>query len=478
MAGHLSPLPISLGGIPLSILPDPDQPDAEQAPGYTGEYVSQDASKALTRDDVPIHLRRFDRFGVIRRRDEGDDGGYAWLESGISWLGNGLRPAGRRQRNAVNSVANTGRIIGSVEFASDMWMASSVRALLRFANSSPAATPSVEPASGVFLAGGGFRSGYNPKAICLFVDNAGVQGIYVSAFDGTNTRLYEWQSGVGWAESAVLGFRLDKLETVFWTDTAGVGAERMVGVTADGEIRHCIQGSDPLSAASWVTPINVGNKGAGVIKNLVATPQHMWVVKSDGIHDVNALRAANVTPYWRERAAINNGDAVAVLDDYIYASRDFGLDRYPVGTEMFQQRRPGECSPAFKTQDGHPIRGYVTALAVHEGSLLAAVYNPDNLTSYVMRGFPKQNYVHGHENPLEWHGAEVVIPGSGVGYQITHMRVGSPTVAVGSTIPARTTVLWCCIVAATSPINIGFDYVPLPSSGGLDRCGVHSRGGR
>jgi hypothetical protein len=155
MAGHLSPLPISLGGIPLSILPDPDQPDAEQAPGYTGEYVSQDASKALTRDDVPIHLRRFDRFGVIRRRDEGDDGGYAWLESGISWLGNGLRPAGRRQRNAVNSVANTGRIIGSVEFASDMWMASSVRALLRFANSSPAATPSVEPASGVFLAGGG-----------------------------------------------------------------------------------------------------------------------------------------------------------------------------------------------------------------------------------------------------------------------------------------------------------------------------------
>lgn len=467
---------ITLGGIALSIIADPDSPDKEQAAGYAGQFVTQDMTQALTRDDVPIKLRRFSQgFGIVRRRDGNDDGGYAWLENGLGWLGNGLRPAGRLQVNSTNTIANGGSVLGSVQIGTDTYLCTP-RCLLRFANSDPSATPTIEPlAADGFHVSGGFRSGYQALSIALWQtgtgdpSGVGLPCIVVGTFNGTtgDSRMYRYiPSTDNWRESAVLGMRCYKLETVYWTDEGGTGAERLVIATADNILRHVIRGTDALDPTQWVTPIDVGTTVYD-FKGLAATPQHIWALKQDGIWDIGPLRAANVTPYWKDRPASQTAIDAKVYGDYLYVARDFTLDRYPVSQDGIQQRVPSECAPAFGTQDGHPCRGYNTALAVHEGGLLDAVYNPDLKTTYVMRGFPKQSWKGGSENPLEWHGAEAVIePVAGVGFQCTHLRVGSPAVAGGSALPALATYLWICVVASATPGNIDIWYQPLPTSAG------------
>lgn len=469
---------VSLAGIGLTCIPDPTHPGQQQPPGYDGTFAAQDPKLLIEKRDVSLPLSRFDKgYGVVRRVDETDDGAYAWGEKVITWLKNGVRPAGRIQANTVSSVANTGQIVGGVEFASDVWLAASVRCILQFASGDPSATPTAQPTAvnGVAFNAGvtGFRANYNPTCIAVFETAAGVPAIYVGTYDGTNTRLYEYTVAGGWAESAVLGFRIARLEVVFWTDESGVGALRLAAMIADNQIRHVIQGTNPLLAASWIAPIKVGTADLD-IQLMLATPQTLTTVKRDGVWLVSALRAANATRYWKDNIVATNGLAGAILGDYLYVSRGWGIDRFPLTTDGRDQRQPGECGPSFGAQDGTPVIGYVTAMAVHEGSLLAYVYNPTNLTGYVMRGFPKQTW-RANENPLQWHGAEAVVPSSGgVGFQCTHMRVGSPTVAVGSAQPTRSTYLWMCLVASSSPTTITIKYQPLPSGQGPISLAVSS----
>lgn len=457
MPGAFGSWAVSLAGIDLNVLADPEQPDAEQDPGYSGTFLAQDSTLALTRRDVPITIgnRLSNGAGYQRRRDQGDDGGFAWAEDMITWQGNGAYPSGRRQSKSVTSTSLS-YVVGSVIFNSDLWFLTSHNAFRVLDAADPANSLTTAPGAEAFNgATSGFRSGYIAQCCALFVDNAGVPAIYVGAVNGADTRIYEYTVSGGWAESSVFTIGVRKMETVYWTGQDGVGAERLVIQTADGKVRHCIQGSNPLLEASYVTPIDVGN-GAYEITGFVAAPQHLYVIKRDGIHDVNELRAANLTPYWRQQGQVLALTAAMLWGDDIVASRGWGLDAYNTTVEGRQQRKARELGPVAYFQDGTPLNGYFTALCEHDGDLLGALYNPNNETTYIGRARRDS------DGRLIWYFAEQVLPAvSGQGQQVWHMRVAA---VIGNA--AHPTYLWMCATNADGSSPILLYYAPLPTGGG------------
>jgi hypothetical protein len=480
--GQLSSFTVTLGGTPLSMIADPRQQGNEDRVGYSGTFSAQDATRTLVKRDVPLFLRRLSRgAGFVKRRDAADDGGYAWTEDGITWLDNGWQPAGRRQRAYTSSVASNAYIIDSVEFNGHLWFLTSYSQIIRIPNADPAQVPVVEPPSGLPFNGGtaGFRSGYFGESIAVFADASGTPAIYVGTYNPSTgaTRVYQYTVGGGWTESGVMGFRVSALATVYWTGRDAVGALRLVAKVADSTIRHVISGNDPLNPASYVTPIIVGNPAYSITR-LLAYPQHLFVLKTNGIHDVNELRAPNLTDYWQEtasQATVPTGYALlggAIYDEHVYGARGFGLDRYPVRLQGDEQRIPGECGPMAFMQDGTPIRGYIMALGTHGGWLLGAVYNPDTQVTYVGRAKDRRILNVDVPNPLVWHMAETVIrptdftAPSGV-FGVTYLKaVSKRSSAVFN--PPNEVYLWLCSAYATGggPTQFTLDYVPLPTGSG------------
>lgn len=461
--------PVTLGGVPLTIIQDPDSPEKKQAPGYSGSYQTQDSTLTIAKRNVPVYYKRFSGgFGVVRRKDSGDDGRYGWLENGIGWLDNGLQPAGRQQIISPTS-SNNSYIIGSVLFDGHLWLLSTLDGLIKIPNADPAQTPVVHPTSAAFNGStSGFRSGYAATAICVFAKADATPAIYVGTRNPStgDSRLYQYTVAGGWAESNVLGFQVAILASVWWEDEGAIGAERLAAKVADSGIRHCISGTDPLDPASWITPVTVGNAGYEITA-FVAAPQHLYPIKRNGIHDFNAIRAMNLTPYWTEQPQFNGLTSATLYNDYVVAVRGYGLDRYYVGDPGRLQSTSNECGPSYGTQDGHPIQGYPTALAQHSGYMLCNIYNPDNLTQYLMRARPRGSDEPGI-NPYVWHGAEQVIaPTGSAANEVTHVCVATPTASSGPPAAARQTYVWMCAIRGSSPsTTIRLYYAPLPTGSG------------
>lgn len=467
----LSGFTVTLGGTPLTVIPDPSSQATEDTTAYAGAYLPQESTRQAVRRDVPVYLRRFSRgAGFVERRDEDDDGGYAWLESGIGWLGNGLVPSGRLQNvgSGLGLTLATTAISEAVYFNGHLWCAlQNTAKMIRLPNADPTQTFVYDPPLNTFgSAVSSFHAGYTPRAVAVFATAAGVPAIYVSASDGTNWRIYQYTVAGGWtATGAFTTFGIYHMATCWWEGKDGVGAERLHINTGTSVVRHCIQGTDPLDTAQYITPLTVGNQ-AHDITRLIGSGGHLYVLKKNGLHDVNEMRAWNLTPYWEEQANVQMGYAGIVYDDHIYAARGTGLDRYDLRLNGNQQRIPGECAPMAFMQDGTPIRGYITALTTHDGWLLAAVYNPDNKYTYIMRGKDRRTLGIDVPNPLVWHGAEQVIPPvGGQGLDVQHMRVVPSSGALGS---GTATLLMFVRIQDGSGGSAAPDlyYAPLPNGAG------------
>jgi hypothetical protein len=110
-----------------------------------------------------------------------------------------------------------------------------------------------------------------------------------------------------------------------------------------------------------------------------------------------------------------------------------------------------------------PIRGSITALAEHEGWLLAAIYNPELQISYVMRAKDRRSLGIDIANPLVWHGAEQVIKATNT--LILHMKV-TPNNAAGLYF-TQTAMLWMFAVDAYTGIqDPKLYYAPMPAGSG------------
>jgi hypothetical protein len=194
---------VTLGGIPLTVVPDPTGKADPNVPAYSGSYETQESDLTFRKRDVPQFIRRFDRgCGFVEMRDQQDDGGYAWAEDMMMWLGNGALPSGRRTATASSyGVTATGAVTDSVLFNGSLH-GISAKGGLWWAGTNPAAVPTISPALNAFGdPTSSWRAGYLAKAVVLFKTAAGVPCVVVSTYNaGTGaTRMYQYTVAGGWA---------------------------------------------------------------------------------------------------------------------------------------------------------------------------------------------------------------------------------------------------------------------------------------
>lgn len=498
MSAALSPYTVTIGTTQFSVIASPDAVDHDVPPGYQGGYSPQEADKQTVHRDVALYnLGDFRRgCGALRRTGERDDGKLAWFENGFGHLG-ALQPSGDLRASGaglgltVSGAAPTGMaVIGSVIFDGHLWCITSGGLVVRYPNADPTATPVCDPpldTFGVAVPKISLHPGYVCTGIAVFRKPSNEPALYVSAYNDSvpASRIYEYAlstAGTHWTPSAVpfANYKIEKLTTVWWQGRDGVGASRLAGVVTTitggapsttrligNQIRHVIGGQDPLVEANWVAPIVVGS-GGYAINSLVGAGQHLIPICGNGIHDFDEQRSFNLTKYWETTASFNNGTTAAILGRYLYTNRGFGIDRIFLGDLGVEQNEPGECGPAYGSQDGIVANtGQITQLMNHSGALLWTLYNARNRTTYVGRGYPNTNQ--DEVNPLRHFYAEQVIPSSaGVGQQVTHLTVTSPQVTGGPTLPDRS--LWQWLFTAdqpsTGPYNFRLYCAPLPLGAG------------
>lgn len=452
---------VTLHGQLLTVIPDPTKVKGakEQQPSYSGTFLAQDSTRQLEKRDVPVYIRRFSRgAGFVEMRDEDDDGGYAWAEDAFTHLGNGVTPSGRR----VESSSNFGLpqaespVTDTVIFEGHVWCLTSSGRLFYFAGGDPTVVPTYSPALNAFGdASHSFHAGYFPTAMVAFQTAAGVAALYVACVGPAGVyRIYQYTGGAWSAGADFVGIDVFKMAVVWWEGRDGVGALRLAIDTGNNVIRHCIAGSDPLLEASYVTPITIGNPSYP-LKRLIAAPQQLFGLCTNGLWTFNELRSWNLTPNWEQTASSFQGAYGILYDDHIYGTRYTTLDRYDLRTDGRQERIGGECGPLAFMQDGTPIRGVLGAQAIHDGWLLQVVANGQNGNVYIMRGKDRRVLNVDVPNPMVWYGAEqMLIPDTGVVRDVTHLAV-SPA--------GLTSYLWMFTSVAGTP---RLNYAPLPLGSG------------
>jgi hypothetical protein len=296
--------------------------------------------------------------------------------------------------------------------------------------------------------------------MCVFDNGAGANVLYASSSNvgGLSGRLHKWD-GATWTSTAAATFGTNgrqRLAKVFWTTPDGQSAWRLVAISGQKSISYTKPRADPMLAASWIEDVRI--ETAGTLLELVAARRHVYVTAVDGVFDLDEQgNSPNLTSYWSRMQHIQNGYSAEYLDGYVYASLGQGLDRIRVDQGAVLQENIGQCSPGWGTPAENNWRGSTTALAIDQGFLVNAVYNPAapnvNGASGVFWGKDRNVLQIQTPNPLVWYGPEVTVTTGG--YYVTKMR----TFAFGGTFR-----LWIACVPYYGGAPIAA-YISVPVSG-------------
>jgi hypothetical protein len=212
----------------------------------------------------------------------------------------------------------------------------------------------------------------------------------------------------------------------------GVPTEVIVGISQElnyNTIRWCPITADPMVDANWGAPVRVGAAGSSdaryQAKKLVAAPQHVYVLRPDGVYDMDELgaRTFNIAPWIAEGVDHFNGGWGLHMGDGLYYAHAQGLAFVPTTGETIY--RPEWADPGFGLPYEGPVRGLVAAGTLFSGWGLLGQWAPSLPESYVVAGRRMPSGT-GSEATHVWHGAEAVVPG-----RITHMRVWTQGWALG-----------------------------------------------
>jgi len=296
------------------------------------------------------------------------------------------------------------------------------------------------------------------RGLCPFDNGSGTQVLFASSSNsstlaaGTTGYMHKLQGGA-WTQSAVMSGR-NSLKKVFWVDQEGIGAWRLVAIDGPGTIAYTVPDADPMDPADWVEGVKISS--ATGLYTLAAARSHIFAAGGDGLFDIDGLgNAPNLTTYMEQQVHPYQGVAAQYHDGYVYVSTGYGLDRVRVEENGVLQENPGTCSPTWGTRAEHQYGGHVSAMAVDQGWLVAAVYNDATARAAIWYGRDRQIVGVDTPNPLVWHGPEIF---GSEDYLVTAMLPSD----VGFTAGRK---LWI----AASPYNVPgpawLGYVSIPVAG-------------
>lgn len=402
-----------------------------------GRFGPGDASQQQTAQDVPRLWDDWSGGSGYSRRDQRVPNGYAWCIGDARFPGV-FAPSGQCREVAYG---------GAIGLPAATYASFELPGMIGFCAGSQVIQVSSITGEQLGLMHS-FASGAEATAAEIF------DGKVVVGMTGDFMHTYDIATGV-WTRSADV--RRDWLAVVYWV-VGGVGAYRLVGaVTGTHEIKifpaNPTTPGDLMVDADWSAPYPIGGRDRE-IRHLVASADHVYVVKTDGVYDIDGRGyAPNLTPYWGTQYNRTNGLTAMVAGDYVYASHVQGLDRVKIGSGP-NRDRPEWCHPGVGQSAEGPAFGMVRAVTVDGPWIVAAQFNGTD--TYICYGQSRdQPGVPAGVGPILWHQALARIPGVIVTYMRVHEVNGLPWLWIAGVLPnGRDPRMWrMALVRAANPMQ-------------------------
>jgi len=246
------------------------------------------------------------------------------------------------------------------------------------------------------------------------------------------------------------------------------GAWQLIGSDSASSVSNAA--TDPMTAGNWGATISVGDTTYG-INSLVSDQGHIYVAKTNGLHDVDGSTGftPNLMPFYEAAIDDENGVSSICANGSIYVNDIAGLFRMDVSGGSTTGRIT-TVTPGHGLPNETPIRGKITAMTSYGPWIIAAVYNGTD--SYIMwgrdimqgdAGTSPFGYGAGYgpspsaigPNPMLWHGALISLPN-----QICRMLsisglTSPPRLWLGTynTLTSTASVQWCIIPRTENPMQ-------------------------
>jgi hypothetical protein len=248
--------------------------------------------------------------------------------------------------------------------------------------------------------------------------------------------------------------------------TGSFGAWQLIGSDSVSSVSNVA--TAPMTPANWGASITVGDS-TYPISSLVSDQGHVYVAKTNGLHDVDGTTGftPNLMPFYENTIDDDNGQSTVNANGSIYVNDVAGLFRLDVSGGSTTGRIT-TVTPGHGLPNETPIRGKILAQTNYGPWVIAAVYNGTD--TYIMwgrdirqgdAGTSPFGYGAGYgpspsaigPSPMLWHGGLIYLPGEQCRMLAISGLTSPPRLWVGSWDGAAAHLRWCVIPRSENPLQ-------------------------
>jgi hypothetical protein len=246
------------------------------------------------------------------------------------------------------------------------------------------------------------------------------------------------------------------------------GAWQLIGSDSPSSVSNVA--TAPMTAGNWGASISVGDT-TYAINSLVSDQGHVYVAKTNGLHDVDGATGftPNLMPFYEASIDDDNGVSSINANGSIYVNDLAGLFRLDVSGGSTSGRIT-TVTPGHGLPNETPIRGKITAMTTYGPWVVASVYN--GVDSYIMWGRdirqgdagtspfgygagygPSPSYI--SPSPMLWHGGLIVLRNQIVRMLAISGLTSPPRMWIGAynTLTSTASINWCLIPRTENPLQ-------------------------
>ena len=203
--------------------------------------------------------------------------------------------------------------------------------------------------------------------------------VFTSNFDGTPRAFFALSTGVAqWTSD---GTTYAPMATFGALAFAAIGRE-FWWADDTNRLRKCDTNADPTNEANFTSLIfRAGDKSSIITSLMLTAAGTLIIAKTDGLYTLDgAGEDHQLFPFLQFGVDANNGKAWGQFENDLYTA--YGTNLYRIDPNLTIQ----ETGPEKLVNNDSPVRGKITAFTgVGSMFALAAVFNPDTLTGYLMK---------------------------------------------------------------------------------------------